>query len=160
VPLVVRFPDGVAHVRSDERGRVARAAWHLDLWPTMLEALGLDPGRCRGLSLLRPELPESRYFLQALGRGERNRWMALGDGRWRLVARSGDRPRLYDVASDPRETHDLAAEHPEIVRALLRLHEEDRVAFPPDALAEQRIEKDAETERGLGALGYAEDDEN
>jgi hypothetical protein len=86
--------------------------------------------------------------------------MAFGDGRWRLVARTGERPRLYDLARDPRETTDVAAQHPEVLRALLRLHEEDKAAFPPDALAEQRIEKDPETERALDALGYGGEDDD
>jgi len=160
VPLLVRFPDGVAHVRVDERRRVARAAGHLDLWPTILEAFGSEPTRCRGLSLFGAELPEQRFLLQALGRREHDRWLAFGDGRWRLVARSGEKPRLYDGAGDPRETLDVAAQHPEVVRELRRLLEEDQAAFPIEALAEQPIAKDPETERHLGALGYAEGDEN
>jgi len=160
VPLIVRFPEGSAHVQADVRGRVARAAGHLDLWPTILEALGLEPTRCRGRSLFGAELPEQRFLMQALGRLGHDRWVAVGDGRWRMVARAGEKPRLFDRASDPLETIDVAAQHPEVVGELRRLHEEDKAAFPIEALAEQPIKKDPETEKHLNDLGYGGDDEN
>ncbi len=159
VPLLVRFPEGSSHVRADERGRVTRPAGHLDLWPTILEALALRPTESRGLSLFGADLPERRLLKQTLGRLERDRWMAFGDGRWRLVARPGEPPKLYDHASDPGETVDLAASQPEIVRELLRLHAEDKAAHPLAALPEQRIETDAETEKALDALGYGGDED-
>src|SRR6185295_1162654 len=159
VPLIVRFPEGSRHVRADEHGRVAQPAGHLDLWPTIVEALSAGQQGNRGLSLFRGELPEQRFLKQTLGRFEKDRWMAFGDGRWRMVAQWGEAPRLYDRASDPGETIDLAAKHPEVLKELARLHAEDKAAHPLEALPEQRIDADPEAERKLDALGYAASDE-
>jgi arylsulfatase len=159
VPLLVHFPEESSHVHADERGRVARPAGHLDLWPTILEALAVPEAGSRGLSLFQEELPERRFLKQTLGRLERDRWLALGDGRWRLVARSGEPPQLYDHASDPSEKVDLAAREPDVVRELQRLHAEDKIAHPYVPLKEQRIEGDAETEHALNTLGYGGDED-
>lgn len=160
VPLLVRFPEGTRHVQADERGRVLRPAGHLDLLPTILEALAVPHPEGRGLSLFQEELPERRFLKQTLGRAERDRWMALGDGRWRMVQKSGSPPRLYDHASDPDERVDLAERMPDMLRGLQRLHAQDKAAHPYATLPEQRIEADPETEQALDALGYGGGDEN
>ena len=45
-------------------------------------------------------------------------------GDWKLVVRRGQ-PALYNLATDPHEDHDLAAQHPDILRRLIRLIYED-----------------------------------
>ena len=46
---------------------------------------------------------------------------ALRHGRWKLVHRHADGGlELYDLAADPGETHDLAAERPELAADLAR----------------------------------------
>jgi len=61
------------------------------------------------------------------------------DGDWKLIV-SEDKAELFDLASDPNETTDLAAKQPDIVAALrARLAELSRA--DKDALAEPRPEK-------------------
>ena len=50
--------------------------------------------------------------------------IGVRQGDWKLVVRRGQ-PALYNLATDPREDHDLAAQHPDIVRRLVRLIYED-----------------------------------
>ena len=52
--------------------------------------------------------------------------MLAGDRDWFLLADSEGRlKRLYDKSRDPKELHDVAAEHPEIVDALWRVLEDE-----------------------------------
>ena len=116
VPLIVRPPSG----SSAPRGRVAQVATLVDVWPTVLEAFGLDPGPTLGRSLLAP-LPEGRLVGQSLlPRGKRAKWWAIGDGRWRVVWDDRDpAPRLFDVRDDPFEENDLAAKEPERAQRMI-----------------------------------------
>jgi arylsulfatase len=49
----------------------------------------------------------------------------------RLIASGDGRLALYDLARDPLELHDVAAEHPELATELLRALEELERAAPP-----------------------------
>ena len=47
--------------------------------------------------------------------------MALHQRRWKVVHQPlKSEPRLYDLAADPAERNDLAAEHPELLAELIR----------------------------------------
>jgi arylsulfatase A-like enzyme len=148
VPLIVRFPG--SHAAS---GRRDELVGHLDLFPTVLEALGLPSRRTRGHSLFTPP-PTGRMLAQSLGEpGSPKRWHGLTDGRWRLVAGPDGTPRLFDLAADPREEHDLAAEQGERVALLQRSHAElmrsaERVAASPERVLSP------EDEAILESLGY------
>ncbi len=127
VPLVVRLPGRVAP------GRDASPVTSMDLFPTVLELAGVEaPRRGSGAasSLLsprerRPRLADySRAFdkpLESLARlGEDGRTARFGrglvtlvQGRWKLVREIGGGSFLYDLESDPGETRDVAAQHPE-----------------------------------------------
>lgn len=50
--------------------------------------------------------------------------IGVRQGDWKLVVHRGQ-PALYNLATDPHEDHDLAAQHPDIVRRLVRLIYED-----------------------------------
>lgn len=50
--------------------------------------------------------------------------IGMRQGDWKLVVHRGQ-PALYNLATDPHEDHDLAAQHPDIVRRLVRLIYED-----------------------------------
>ncbi|MFN8177033.1 MAG: sulfatase-like hydrolase/transferase [bacterium] len=77
---------------------------------------------------------------------------AREDGEWKLV--SGARDRLYHVSTDPGETRDVAAEHPDVVAALRKGIE--------DTWAEARAAQPASSRRAtspdeiaaLRSLGY------
>jgi len=116
VPLIVVSPRG-------PRGRIDAVASLIDVWPTVMEAFDVDPGPTLGRSLLRPTGPvdEGRLVGQSLfPRGDRTRWWAVSDGRWRVLWNDeAPTPQLFDVAVDPYEQDDLAAEHPERVARMV-----------------------------------------
>lgn len=147
VPLLLRPPGGAPGTR------VAAPASHLDLYPTVLAAFGLEPGAVRGLDLLAGALPATRVLPQSL----RGTFGATGANQ-RLVV-DGEGRRLFDLAADPDEERDLAAVRPELVRALL----EGRRAFLESVrqapLAPARPAHDEATERGMRSLGYAGDED-
>ena len=90
------------------------------------------------------------------------RYRLLREGSLKLVETSEGRYLLYDLASDPKETRDLAAERPADV-ALLRADLEaarTRLGLPaisadPTA-AGTAPELDEATKEQLKALGYTE----
>ncbi len=171
VPFIVRSP---AHFAAGTR--IAEQQQLLDLHATLLDLAGLEGGEGAGHSLLpdarRPHpLAFSEYHpdLQLLvqvengshpGRGVRDLDTTLqavrGDG-FKLVMDGRGRTRLYALASDPMETHDLAARHPAKVaelRAALAgwLARTPARALPRDAATGLN----PETREQLRALGYAQ----
>jgi arylsulfatase A-like enzyme len=144
----------------------------VDVAPTLLAAAGLRaPGGTSGRALLElardPEraLDERALFAhrvrgasdEALG-ARRPLW-AVVDGPWKLLHDEEQASlALYDVASDPRETNDLAGEHPDVV---LRLRER-LAAFRQSAVlragAGVEVLLDPELLQELEALGYAGND--
>lgn len=149
VPLLLRPPDGAAGTP-----RVQAPASHLDIFPTVLRAFGLDPGRVRGLDLLGGALPEARVLPQYL----RGTWSATG-ARYRLLVEREQR-RLYDLATDPGEERDLWPTDPaqghrlaESLRAFV-----ERERLPP--LQAARPALDEAGRRALDSLGYGGDPES
>jgi len=150
VPLVLYAP------RLLRPRVVGQAVRHVDLLPTVLDALGLPipeplPGRSLlGLANGQAAPPVESYFeaLSAmLGRG----WAPLLG----LVREGGKYidlplPELYDLHADPGEQRNLAAERPADLDALrqrlARYRERDRGAA--------RREESADTRERLAALGY------
>lgn len=58
--------------------------------------------------------------------------IAVRDGRWKLLTnRDRSRVELYDIPSDPAETTNLAAAHPEVVARLARLALDWKATLPP-----------------------------
>ncbi|UCG57309.1 MAG: arylsulfatase [Phycisphaerales bacterium] len=124
-PLVVHWPKGL----GVEAGTVAEQAGHvIDILPTCLELAGASyPRQYQGHELtpldgksLAPVLSGKRrkghaslYFEHEGGRAVR-----MGD--WKLVALKGRPWRLYDLMEDRTEMNDLAAMHPDRVRAMSR----------------------------------------
>lgn len=125
-PLILSWPKRVA-----DKGAIRSRFVHvIDLFPTLLEAAGVDrPAFYRGqpqkpvegqsffANLLAAEAPTRTGQYYELG-GNR----AYEDGRWRLTTRhtrgepfEDDVWELYDISVDVNETVDLAAKHPEIV---------------------------------------------
>jgi arylsulfatase A len=136
-PLVVSWPGVLPEGRRDDR-----LVSTLDLFPTILELAGAPvprglPGRSL-LSLLlgregpwRDRLVGAGEDLRADGPdgGSRRAWF-LRTREWRFVSAGRDQPeRLYRIEEDPGESHDLAAEHPDVVRELRLLLLEDIAAM-------------------------------
>jgi arylsulfatase A-like enzyme len=102
-----------------EAGRVRRTLSELDLGPTILAAAGFGTfgtaeGRNRlpGTTSEEPATPVSAVFTEY---GERTRRELEP---WILIEERDGFVRLYDGESDPGELHDVAADHPELVRAM------------------------------------------
>jgi arylsulfatase A-like enzyme len=130
VPLVVAGP-GVA--RRGARTDVVTTS--VDLYPTLLELAGLEPPEEQlldGVSLApvlagADELSREAVFWHFphpfLGRPPCS---TVRRGPWKLVRWLDEHPdypaplELYDLEEDPGEEHDVAAEHPRVVRELTR----------------------------------------
>jgi len=119
VPLLVRLPHAMGGLR---RATVDAPVEMRDLLPTLCELAGVGvPETVEGRSLLpfcRDERPAWRDAIH----GEHsfgalsNQW--LTDGRWKYTWFSQiGLEQLFNLQDDPQETHDLAAEHPDLVAA-------------------------------------------
>jgi arylsulfatase len=121
-PFIAHWPRGIA-----ARGERRRTPAHvIDIVPTVLDlAGGKPPDTLDGKPV--PPLP-GKSLVPVLARDgavsredlwwlhEGNRAIRAGD--WKLVAVKDGPWELYDMASDRAETEDVAARHPERVRAL------------------------------------------
>ncbi len=161
----------LALLRAPEQGVIAQEidanVSILDIAPTLAELAGIDPIETwEGLSLAdvaRGQAPDSALLDRALvlhreGRnekGSREVW-SLVEGDWHLIE-APEQVRLYDLATDPLEAHDLAATHPEVTRELLaRLDDFRRNAPRADETPGTEVELDETMLEQLEALGYVE----
>jgi arylsulfatase len=148
VPLLVR-PPGSA--RAGERVRTPVS--HLDLHPTLLAGLGLEPGPTRGLDLLGAALPPERIVPHNL----RGAW-SVTDARHRLLVSKEGR-QLFDVLADPREEHDLFAREPARARTLAETYQAMVHSVPLLRLSAVRPDLGARERAELEALGYVGEDD-
>ncbi len=124
VPLIVRWPGVV------KAGAVSRVPVHsIDLYPTVLDAVGVPdlPGHASdGVSLM-PVLrgdgpvPDRSLFWHYphYHGGGATPYGASRSGDWKLIEfYETGRHELFDLASDPGESTDLAAKNPERVAAM------------------------------------------
>ena len=126
VPLMIRLPEGrLGGTRVTDLARL------VDLMPTLLGLGGADsPSGMVGHDLLPLAecSDEDRPNRHAFSTSVKNRssTYAIFDGRFKLISDFATQQlRLYDIAADPGEHNDLAAEEPEIVERLkVRLEEE------------------------------------
>jgi len=173
VPLILSWPGALP------KGVVVKqTVENLDLMPTLLDISDLSPPEeAQGQSLLpllastdparlgwtsRPAFAE-RHLAPVAFEDDKNpteSW-AMVDGDWKLI-RNGVRPagrpefELYDHRKDPLNLHDVAAEHPEIVKQMAAKleawHEKALAAkVTPD---EGSAELSADEREKLRALGY------
>jgi len=176
VPLIFSLPFAL-----EEGVVVEPLVRNVDIWPTLLDLLGLPPlPEADGQSLLPlieaaargdapagdPAAPPSApaYLDRSWGTwGENERepdpLISLRKGPLRLIYRSeaSNSAELYDHSSDPREQRNLASVQPERVAELRRESEEKltgtiRWGEPPEVeIDEMHVEQ-------LRALGYVHDD--
>jgi arylsulfatase A-like enzyme/tetratricopeptide (TPR) repeat protein len=143
VPLVV-WGAGV------KPGRDERWARHVDIVPTVLGRLGIDPpDGLPGRSLLEPPAEGDSYF-ESLSTNLNRGWAPL-----RGVIRGGNKwielpvPELYDLPGDPGEQKNLATEERRTV-ADLRAALPDEAVWPP-----RKGNVSPEEESRLRSLGYS-----
>ncbi len=168
VPLIVLGPGVVP-------GRVATPVQLVDLYPTLLGAVGVESGEGLHGRDLRELLAadDAARAADAAGEGATRVSFAqragviplamvrVGDEKLIEIEYDGATHRfLFDLAADPREQHDLASERPERAEALTRLLAQRR-----GAARAARLEGAAQVELGddsrdvLKALGYISGDE-
>jgi arylsulfatase A-like enzyme len=157
VPLLLRLPNGAAS------GRVTAPVSTLDVVPTLrrlLELPAVEQDQGRDLLAAASDRPihgllEGKSGQHPLDEDLRS---IVVDGR-RLIEWGDGRVELFDIARDPGEKEDIAAERPELVSdLLLRLEDLERSAPPyPRATCDPRLVNDALRER-LKAIGYLGED--
>ncbi len=120
-PLMIRYP-GLP--RPGEGSEAISET--VDLLPTLLDLCGLPPQSGIDGRSLRPHLedPEADSERPALAFWSNQR--TIRTDRWRLIAHPGQEPsspavELFDMANDPNESSNVAADHPETVRELLQI---------------------------------------
>ncbi len=175
VPCVMRWPGRIP--AGSESGDMLMT---IDILPTIarfagaeLPPLPIDGRDVSPLILAQPgaKNPHEAYLLYY----ERNQLQAVasGDGHWKLVlphtyrtlagrpgGRDGlpvkyetkrlDRPALYDLKDDARETIDVADRHPEVVRSLLEFAEKAR-----DDLGDSLVGREGNGVRPAGRVDEA-----
>ena len=145
VPLVLRLPDAARERLVESAGRRAEAVALADLRDTIYDVAGVGGGD-RSLLAAKTEPREPpRSFL---GSSEQ----AVVVGSLKLVARRGQPPMLFDLARDPGERRDLAAERPGEVERLLA----EVLPWRDDASQPGLGDVDPETRARLERLGYLE----
>ena len=123
---------------------------NLDIVPTLLDIAGIEvpPGRLAGRSL-RATIERGADLPARLQTAAFSGWRAAVDGRHKLMF-NPDRGRqhLFDLALDPGETADLAAEERRRAALLRRALDAER------PVPEASLEAARESERQLRALGF------
>jgi arylsulfatase A-like enzyme len=120
VPFLVRWPGRVAPGSTTDH-----VIGFQDILPTLCEMTGAaTPSEIDGISFV-PALSGSTPQDDHIGlyweypAGNRGIGRAARMGRWKAVQQAGREVELYDLAGDPAETTNVAAEHPAIVRELV-----------------------------------------
>lgn len=144
-PLIVHWPNGIA---SQQRGRIVADVGHvIDIHATCLDAAHTQqPTSFRDQKVLPKEGVSLLPAIQGTGTISSDRvlcWERMGNeavrqGKWKLVRGYGaatedgniistgprtGRWELYDTSTDPGETMNLAAKHPEQMQSMSRLYE-------------------------------------
>jgi arylsulfatase A-like enzyme/Tfp pilus assembly protein PilF len=155
VPAVFHFPGRVAPARSDFPARL------VDLMPTLVDLAGAPPVAGTDGVSLRPLLSGRRMPVEPACVETRQPWFAYGwsplaavrSGGWKYVA--APRPELFDLAKDPGETANRAAElrtRAAEMGALLARCEAGPVAAAAERNGDPQV---LESLRGLGYVGGA-----
>lgn len=119
VPAVLFAPSVFAGSAATDR-----LGTHVDLLPTIADAMGVAPHpRWRGRSLVADDFAPQRVFLGGFTTTEH---IGIVDGDVKtIVDRRRRTVEIYDLASDPREQRDLSRERPAEARAAVK----DALAF-------------------------------
>ncbi len=129
VPMIVRWP---ARIRP---GQVSDQVWAFeDLLPTLAQAAGVEPpAGLDGISMLdcwfgRPQRNHEYLYWEFHEGGFKQ---AVRTGDWKGVRLAPGRPlELYDLARDPGETRNLAAERRDVVERIERILARARTESP------------------------------
>jgi arylsulfatase A-like enzyme len=120
VPFIIRWPGHVPAGRSDEKSVISGIDW----LPTLCQIAGvkINPADFDGEDVSQSWLGQEHARTKPLlwKTSASNSDPAIRDGQWKLHGshRQRGEVELYDISADPGETHNLAADKPEIVKAL------------------------------------------
>jgi arylsulfatase A-like enzyme len=158
IPLIVAGDRRLepATIRPELRSQV-------DLFPTLLDLAGLPAALMEGRgsrSLLEPG-SDALVYVEANGSGGKkhaSRCYLRGSRSdrfkyWRMEAEGIDHRVLWDLASDPRETRNVAAAHPDVVAEMDRFVDA-RLAGRRSHLVDRKGAAARAVEERLRALGY------
>jgi len=156
VPLLMRLPGGAG------ARRVRALARQIDVLPTILAVLGLEPPKdLPGSTLLEAAVPAADETMMETQLGH-PALVGVVAGRWKAVwgeARPGaERVELYDLVADPAERWNLASDRPVVVGYARQTAARLRRTRAPQEAAPDTTVIDPETERRLRALGYVDAD--
>lgn len=123
-PMIIHWPAGMA--KADDKW-VTAPAHTIDIMPTVLAAAKAKYPETHNGVKIRPE--EGTNLLPLVtGKGEFERehpifWehegnRAVRKGKWKLVADESKPWELYDIGTDRGEMHNVAEQHPDIVKEL------------------------------------------
>lgn len=128
VPAILHLPPGLGDRLGDTPARIADQIQLVDLYPTVLELLGLPlDHKVQGRSLvplLRGETLEPRTAFSENVNIDVYERKAFRTKRWKLVwqtpkgssaERAGEAVELFDLSRDPLERLDVSHQHPEAV---------------------------------------------
>lgn len=177
VPLMIfapgRLPEGV---------RIKQPVASIDIYPTLLDILGLEiPSDIRGRSLLplieapQKTTPATIYSEQSEDPGGRMMGsgsgigMSIIEGRWKFIlslrapqGRNRERYELFDHLTDPQEKNNVAGDHPDVVarleKQLMEWSASNLGLVPAKEVARKDI--DQASLEALRQLGYIVDDES
>ena len=119
VPMIVRWP---GHVPA---GKTSDLPWYFpDVMPTLAQLAGATkyvPKNIDGISVVptllgEPGQERHEYLYWAQGSTNPGK-QGVRMGKWKAVG-TKDKVELYDLSKDVGETHDVAAEHPEIAEKM------------------------------------------
>ena len=134
VPMIASWP---GHIEAGSQSDLLSAFW--DVMPTLCDIAGVECPPTDGISML-PELLGKKkkqkvhdflYWEYPEAGGQK----AVRMGKWKAFVnkvRKGNKDiELYDLSADPREQHNVASQHPEIVKEVLEIfrsqHEEAEI---------------------------------
>lgn len=162
IPFLARLPGFPSGIRVEER------VGQIDLVPTLERLYGVSlrptvPRRGLDLSVRMRGLPDPALSTERVSIHEdaHNRVVMARRGPWKLILRvsnpwfSRDPIALFNLADDPRETRNVADEHPEVVGEL-----KPHLARWVQTGAWRKVDADVDVEEieRLRALGYVEED--
>lgn len=151
VPLYVHFPGGV---HAGERVKIPVST--TDLTATAVTSLGLGaalPGGGENLYTLVEQGGTASERVVVASSGEK---VAVRWGNFRMLARDGATPQMFDLSTDLHGEHDIAERFPLISRALWRsVYDYEAQARPPKFTRPRREPAtiDPETSAALGVWG-------
>ena len=131
-PMIVRWPGKIAPGE-----RTDLLASHYDFMPTLADLTGVEaPPRKDGVSYLPTLLgKEQKQFQEKVfvkSTGSMGKSVLITREGWKLIELKDGSFQLYQILKDPKEYHNVAKEHPEVVQRLVKIFKQELDSDRPD----------------------------